>query len=144
MPLNAASRSPSRLLSSLVVPTLTPLCSPHQQYLQRRQQENAQRQSRGEPPLPEEDISKMFKPPQPPPRMDTLLIAGGHTHKNHLVFQTLSSSSLSVFFLWIIIPLVWKLPWIKVHWLLLSWALPPTTTTTSKRPPILSFIFACL
>ncbi|GLD60729.1 eukaryotic translation initiation factor 3 subunit H [Lates japonicus] len=45
------------------------------QYLQRRQQENAQRQSRGEPPLPEEDISKMFKPPQPPPRMDTLLIA---------------------------------------------------------------------
>ncbi|AWO96938.1 putative eukaryotic translation initiation factor 3 subunit H [Scophthalmus maximus] len=46
------------------------------QYVQRRQQENTQRQSRGEPPLPEEDISKMFKPPQPPPRMDTLLIAG--------------------------------------------------------------------
>ncbi|ROL46052.1 Eukaryotic translation initiation factor 3 subunit H [Anabarilius grahami] len=46
------------------------------QYLQRRQQENAQRQSRGEPPLPEEDISKMFKPPQAPPRMDTLLISG--------------------------------------------------------------------
>uniref|UniRef100_A0AAY4CCV4 Eukaryotic translation initiation factor 3 subunit H n=1 Tax=Denticeps clupeoides TaxID=299321 RepID=A0AAY4CCV4_9TELE len=46
------------------------------QYIQRRQQENTQRQSRGEPPLPEEDISKMFKPPQPPPRMDTLLIAG--------------------------------------------------------------------
>ncbi|MBN3299887.1 EIF3H factor, partial [Amia calva] len=46
------------------------------QYVQRRQQENVQRQSRGEPPLPEEDISKMFKPPQAPPRMDTLLIAG--------------------------------------------------------------------
>ncbi|PWA33726.1 hypothetical protein CCH79_00007458 [Gambusia affinis] len=46
------------------------------QYLQRRQQENVQRQSRGEPPLPEEDISKLFKPPQAPPRMDTLLIAG--------------------------------------------------------------------
>uniref|UniRef100_A0A8C4TEL3 Eukaryotic translation initiation factor 3 subunit H n=1 Tax=Erpetoichthys calabaricus TaxID=27687 RepID=A0A8C4TEL3_ERPCA len=46
------------------------------QYLQRRQQENAQRQSRGEPSLPEEDITKMFKPPQAPPRMDTLLIAG--------------------------------------------------------------------
>ncbi|KAL4629826.1 eukaryotic translation initiation factor 3 subunit H [Arapaima gigas] len=46
------------------------------QYLQRRQQENAQRQSRGELPLPDEDISKLFKPPQPPPRMDTLLIAG--------------------------------------------------------------------
>lgn len=48
------------------------------QYLQRRQQENTQRQSRGEPPLPEEDINKMFKPPQPPPRMDTLLTAGTH------------------------------------------------------------------
>ncbi|PWS23019.1 hypothetical protein DKP78_15355 [Enterococcus faecium] len=46
------------------------------QYLQRRQQENAQRQSRGEPPLPEEDITKLFKPPQPPPRMDTLLNSG--------------------------------------------------------------------
>uniref|UniRef100_A0AAZ3QSN1 eIF3h C-terminal domain-containing protein n=1 Tax=Oncorhynchus tshawytscha TaxID=74940 RepID=A0AAZ3QSN1_ONCTS len=46
------------------------------QYIQRRQQENAQRQTRGETPLPEEDVSKMFKPPQPPPRMDTLLIAG--------------------------------------------------------------------
>lgn len=45
------------------------------QYVQRRQQENAQRQSRGEPPLPEEDISKMFKPPPQPLRMDTLLIA---------------------------------------------------------------------
>ncbi|CAM4630887.1 unnamed protein product [Leuciscus chuanchicus] len=45
------------------------------QYVQRRQQENTQRQSRGEPSLPEEDLSKMFKPPQPPPRMDTLLIA---------------------------------------------------------------------
>lgn len=35
-----------------------------------------QRQSRGEPPLPEEDLSKLFKPPQPPARMDSLLIAG--------------------------------------------------------------------
>ncbi|XP_030644854.1 eukaryotic translation initiation factor 3 subunit H-B [Chanos chanos] len=46
------------------------------QYTQRRQQENAQRQSRGEPPLPEEDLTKLFKPPQQPPRMDTLLVAG--------------------------------------------------------------------
>ncbi|GAA6092170.1 eukaryotic translation initiation factor 3 subunit H-B isoform X1 [Tachysurus ichikawai] len=46
------------------------------QYIQRRQQENAQRQGRGEPPLPEEDLNKLFKPPQPPPRMDSLLIAG--------------------------------------------------------------------
>ncbi|XP_043923001.1 eukaryotic translation initiation factor 3 subunit H [Protopterus annectens] len=46
------------------------------QYLQRRQLENSQRVSRGEPPLPEEDISKLFKPPQPPSRMDTLLTSG--------------------------------------------------------------------
>ncbi|RXM99483.1 Eukaryotic translation initiation factor 3 subunit H [Acipenser ruthenus] len=55
------------------------------QYVQRRQQENTQRQTRGEPPLPEEDISKMFKPPQPPPRMDTLLIAGQiNTYCQHI------------------------------------------------------------
>lgn len=60
------------------------------QYLQRRQQENAGRQSRGEPPLPEEDINKMFKPPQPPPRMDTLLTAGTHipTHTFRVLCTT--------------------------------------------------------
>uniref|UniRef100_A0A4W3KEA3 Eukaryotic translation initiation factor 3 subunit H n=1 Tax=Callorhinchus milii TaxID=7868 RepID=A0A4W3KEA3_CALMI len=47
-----------------------------QQYLHRRQLENTQRQSRGEPSLPEEDMSKLFKPPQPPPRLETLLVAG--------------------------------------------------------------------
>ncbi|KAM5157833.1 eukaryotic translation initiation factor 3 subunit H [Mantella aurantiaca] len=46
------------------------------QYVQRRQQENIQRQSRGEPSLPEEDVTKLFKPPIPPARMDSLLIAG--------------------------------------------------------------------
>ncbi|KAK7101227.1 eukaryotic translation initiation factor 3 subunit H-B-like [Littorina saxatilis] len=46
-----------------------------QQYLQKRQQENQQRQVRGEPPLPEEDINKMFKPLQSPPRLDCLLVA---------------------------------------------------------------------
>lgn len=58
------------------------LCPPPLQYVQRRQQENAQRQSRGEPPLPEEDLTKLFKPPQPPPRMDSLLIAGQLTHSD--------------------------------------------------------------
>ncbi|XP_055490559.1 eukaryotic translation initiation factor 3 subunit H-B [Leucoraja erinacea] len=47
-----------------------------QQYLHRRQLENTQRQTRGETPLPEEDSSKLFKPPQPPPRLETLLVAG--------------------------------------------------------------------
>uniref|UniRef100_A0A4W4GCA5 Eukaryotic translation initiation factor 3 subunit H n=2 Tax=Electrophorus electricus TaxID=8005 RepID=A0A4W4GCA5_ELEEL len=45
------------------------------QYIQRRQQENAQRQSRGEALLPE-DHNKLFKPPVPPLHMDTLLISG--------------------------------------------------------------------
>uniref|UniRef100_A0A671RSJ6 Eukaryotic translation initiation factor 3 subunit H n=1 Tax=Sinocyclocheilus anshuiensis TaxID=1608454 RepID=A0A671RSJ6_9TELE len=53
-------------------------CSLSKQQQQKHQvihQTATPRQSRGEPPLPEEDLSKMFKPPQPPPRMDTLLIA---------------------------------------------------------------------
>ncbi|KAL6082317.1 hypothetical protein STEG23_021472 [Scotinomys teguina] len=45
------------------------------QYQQRRQQETMQRQSRGDL-LPEEDLSKLFKPHQAPARMDSLLIAG--------------------------------------------------------------------
>lgn len=79
------SSSPLPCLPSLM-PGLSVSASLPPQYLQRRQQENAQRQSRGEPPLPEEDISKLFKPPQPPPRMDTLLIAGMHanTHSHIL------------------------------------------------------------
>lgn len=87
------------------------------QYLQRRQQENTQRQSRGEPPLPEEDINKMFKPPQPPPRMDTLLIAGTHvlTHTALLAPEALShrppllpSQELRLCFA-IISIIIWKL-----------------------------------
>uniref|UniRef100_A0A8C0MR50 eIF3h C-terminal domain-containing protein n=1 Tax=Canis lupus familiaris TaxID=9615 RepID=A0A8C0MR50_CANLF len=46
------------------------------QYQQPRRQENMQHQSQREAPLPEEDLSKLFKPPQPPARMDSLLIAG--------------------------------------------------------------------
>lgn len=41
-----------------------------------QQQENQLRISRGEAPLPDEDINKIFKPLQPPPRLDSLLIAG--------------------------------------------------------------------
>ena len=38
-------------------------------------QENQLRQSRGDPPLPDDDINRMFKPPQPPPRLDSLLLS---------------------------------------------------------------------
>ncbi|KAI0209594.1 Eukaryotic translation initiation factor 3 subunit H [Lamellibrachia satsuma] len=47
-----------------------------QQHILKRQQENAARGTRGEAALPEEDINKLFKPLQAPPRLDPLLWAG--------------------------------------------------------------------
>merc|ERR1712180_86718 len=44
-------------------------------YRQRRQQENDLRTQRGEAPLPDEDITKVFRPIQPPSRLDNLLSA---------------------------------------------------------------------
>lgn len=44
-------------------------------YKQRRGQENDLRKQRGEPPLPEEDINKVFRPLQPPLRLDNMLTA---------------------------------------------------------------------
>jgi C-terminal region of eIF3h len=41
-----------------------------------QQQENKVRADRGEGPLPEEDLNKLFKPPIPPSRLDSLLHAG--------------------------------------------------------------------
>ena len=40
-----------------------------------QQTENATRHSRGEPPLPDEDLSKIFKPLQSPSRLDYLLLS---------------------------------------------------------------------
>jgi len=45
-------------------------------FLQKRAQENKLRADRGEEPLPEEDLSRMFKSPMMPPRLDQLLLAG--------------------------------------------------------------------
>jgi len=45
-------------------------------YKQKRQHENQMRKQRGDSPLPEEDMNKMFKPLAPPPRLDALLWAG--------------------------------------------------------------------
>jgi len=42
-------------------------------YKQRRTQDNDLRKQRGEAPLPDEDINKIFRPIQPPPRLDNLL-----------------------------------------------------------------------
>ena len=38
--------------------------------------ENQARKERGERPLPEEDISKIFKPPAVPSRLENLLLSG--------------------------------------------------------------------
>lgn len=46
------------------------------QYTQKRAQENASRAAKGEPPQPEEDINKLFKPVPPPSRLDALLVCG--------------------------------------------------------------------
>ena len=41
-----------------------------------QQAENSSRKARGEEPLPEEDINKIFKPLAQPQRLDSLLLAG--------------------------------------------------------------------
>lgn len=45
-------------------------------YIQKRTAENSARQTRGEPPLPEEDMTKLFKPIAPLPRLDATITAG--------------------------------------------------------------------
>lgn len=42
-------------------------------YLQKRTQENEARRQRGDHPLPEDDLTKLFKPLQPPSMLDGLL-----------------------------------------------------------------------
>jgi len=45
-------------------------------WIQKRQLENQQRVTRGEDPLPEDDINKMFKPLPPPSRLNPLILSG--------------------------------------------------------------------
>jgi len=45
-------------------------------HVQKRQAENAARQARGEKPLPEEDLTKLFKPIPAIPRLDATVTAG--------------------------------------------------------------------
>ncbi|KAH7972866.1 hypothetical protein HPB52_018165 [Rhipicephalus sanguineus] len=47
-----------------------------QQYLQKRAQENSARAQKGEPPLPDEDINKLFKPIPTPSRLESVLHCG--------------------------------------------------------------------
>jgi len=68
------------------------------QYQQKRQQENAQRVTRGEEALPEEDLTKIFKPIPAPSRLDTLLISNQVTNYCKQVGQT-SAQSLGKLFI---------------------------------------------
>jgi len=42
-------------------------------YIHQRNLENAARQGKGEPPLPEEDLAKIFRPIPPPSRLPPML-----------------------------------------------------------------------
>jgi translation initiation factor 3 subunit H len=54
--------------------------------LQKRQQENENRKARGEHPLQEDDINKMFKPIQAPSMLDGLLAAAEvNSHVDHIL-----------------------------------------------------------
>ncbi|CAG0891218.1 unnamed protein product [Darwinula stevensoni] len=74
----------------------------HQQtkhtYMQKRTLENEARQMRGEPPLPEEDVNKMFKSLPPPPRRETL-IASGQVENYCQQISTFASQALGKLFL---------------------------------------------
>jgi len=61
-------------------------------YLQKRAAENAQRQGRGEPPLPDEDINKQFKPIPPQPRLDAMITSGQITNYCRQISQFCSQS----------------------------------------------------
>lgn len=45
-------------------------------YIHQRNLENAARQAKGEPTLPEEDLSKVFRPIAPPTRLNPMLLSG--------------------------------------------------------------------
>ena len=45
-------------------------------YVAKRKEENATRVAQGLPPLPEEDVSRIFKIPQEPSRLDSMLLLG--------------------------------------------------------------------
>ncbi|KAJ8926487.1 hypothetical protein NQ314_021146 [Rhamnusium bicolor] len=61
-------------------------------YLQKRAQENAARAAKDEPPLPEEDINKLFRPHPVPPRLNPMIIAGQINTYSQAISQFCSQS----------------------------------------------------
>ncbi len=61
-------------------------------WLQRRQQENTARTARGEDPLPDEELNKVFKPIVPPSRLNALVLSGQILSSSEQVSQFCSES----------------------------------------------------
>ncbi|KAH9628990.1 hypothetical protein HF086_001900 [Spodoptera exigua] len=54
-------------------------------WLAKRTQENLARAAKDEPPLPEEDVNKLFKPHPVPPRLNPMIVAGQiNTYSQHI------------------------------------------------------------
>ncbi|KAB0797428.1 hypothetical protein PPYR_08422 [Photinus pyralis] len=54
-------------------------------WMLKRSQENASRAAKDEPPLPEEDVNKLFRPQPVPPRLNPMIIAGQiNTYSQHI------------------------------------------------------------
>ena len=60
--------------------------------MQKRSQENAARAAKDEPPLPEEDITKLFRPHPVPPRLNPMIIAGQINTYSQAISQLCSQS----------------------------------------------------
>lgn len=61
-------------------------------WIQKRQLENQARSTRGEEPLPDDDLSKMFKIPTAPSRLNPLILSGTISHKADEVSEFCSQS----------------------------------------------------
>jgi len=66
-------------------------------WLQRRQHENSARTARGEDPLPDEDLSKIFKPIVPPSRLNSLVLSGQILSSSEQISQFCSESLAKLF-----------------------------------------------
>merc|ERR1712227_659781 len=66
-------------------------------FIQKRQLENQARQARGEEPLPEEDISKVFKNVPAPSRLNPLILSGTIAYTADEVSEFCSQSPAKLF-----------------------------------------------
>lgn len=66
-------------------------------WVQKRQQENQARAARGEDPLPDEDINKVFKPLPAPSRLNPLILSGTIANTSEEVSEFCSQSMAKLF-----------------------------------------------